>query len=94
MTGTHKVPLALLRHTESPRLAGLNDEHLHLLTQTDTAFPPILVHRNTMRALDGVCRLHAAMLRGQKTVDAVFFHGPLSGVSPLRSGPTFPTDSH
>ncbi|WP_329520997.1 ParB N-terminal domain-containing protein [Spirillospora sp. NBC_01491] len=40
-----------------------------------TPLPPILVHRPTMRIIDGMHRLHAARLRGRTTIEAHFFDG-------------------
>ncbi|MFJ5310263.1 transcriptional regulator [Streptomyces sp. NPDC088350] len=45
------------------------------LTETETALPPILVDRRTMRVIDGMHRLMAASIRGQETIDVVFFDG-------------------
>lgn len=37
--------------------------------------PPIIVHRSTMRVIDGTHRLRAAELRGQQTIAVKFFDG-------------------
>ena len=37
--------------------------------------PPILVHRSTMRVIDGMHRLRAAKLRGDETISVQFFEG-------------------
>jgi hypothetical protein len=39
------------------------------------ALPPILVHRSTMRIIDGMHRIRVAMLRGQDEIDVEFFDG-------------------
>lgn len=70
-----QVPLAMLTAVDSPRLAGIDDEHLHLLVQTAAELPPILVHRDTLRVIDGVHRLRAAMLRGDRTIAVQFLDG-------------------
>jgi hypothetical protein len=57
------------------RLAGENDEHIRLLAATQVPLPPILVHRSTMRIIDGMHRLRAAMHRGDERVAVRFFHG-------------------
>jgi len=42
---------------------------------TQAALPPILVHRQTMRVIDGMHRLRAAMLNGSDRIDVEFFDG-------------------
>ncbi len=68
------VPVASLRPGDSPRLAGIDPEHVRLLAALP-GLPPVLVHRRTMRVVDGMHRLHAARLRGDTTIPAVFFDG-------------------
>lgn len=72
---TYTVPVAALRPADSPRLVGEDAEHIRVLAEPDRALPPILVHRSTMRIIDGMHRLGAARLRGQSTIDVVFFDG-------------------
>ncbi|MDG4830684.1 ParB N-terminal domain-containing protein [Solwaraspora sp. WMMD1047] len=69
------VPLDQLVPADSPRLAGADPAYVRLLAEIETRLPPILVHRTHMRVIDGVHRLHAAMLRGQRTIDVHFFDG-------------------
>jgi ParB-like chromosome segregation protein Spo0J len=45
------------------------------LAETADVLPPILVHRQTMRVIDGTHRLLAARRRGQETINAEFFDG-------------------
>ncbi|WP_248820387.1 ParB/RepB/Spo0J family partition protein [Frankia sp. AgB32] len=45
------------------------------LAALDSEPPPILVHRQTMRVVDGMHRLRAAALRGRRTVRIVYFDG-------------------
>jgi ParB-like chromosome segregation protein Spo0J len=71
------ISVALLQVAHSPRLAGVDENHVRLLAQTDVRLPPILVHGPTMRVLDGVHRLQAAILREQETIEATFFDGSL-----------------
>jgi ParB-like chromosome segregation protein Spo0J len=70
------VPVKDLVVADSPRLAGKDAEHVELLAASGTTLPPILVHRDTMRVIDGMHRLGAALLRGQDLIEAVFFDGP------------------
>ena len=61
------VPVSSLLSGDSPRLAGENLEHVQLLAVVQ-GLPPILVHRSTMRVIDGMHRLRAAKLRGDETI--------------------------
>lgn len=72
---TTVVPIASLLPSDSPRLDGLSAEHVRALTEIDTGFPPILVHRATMRVIDGMHRLKAAARRGDDTVEVRFVDG-------------------
>jgi DNA-binding CsgD family transcriptional regulator len=69
------IPIRLLLDGDSPRLNGESTEHIRLLAASETPLPPILVHRETMRVIDGMHRLRAAALRGQQTIEAEFFEG-------------------
>ena len=71
----HTVEIGSLAPADSPRLAGEDGEHAIRLAETPDALPPILVHRPTMRVIDGMHRLQAARLRGRETIDAEFFDG-------------------
>ncbi len=69
------VPLSALRGTVSPRLAGENGDHALVLAESGALLPPIVVHRATMRVIDGAHRVNAAKRRGQTQIAAVFFDG-------------------
>ncbi|MEO3854924.1 ParB/RepB/Spo0J family partition protein [Acrocarpospora sp. B8E8] len=69
------VQLASLRPADSPRLGGEDADHLIRLAGLETALPPILVHRQTMRVIDGMHRVRAAAMRGQDTIEVRFFDG-------------------
>ncbi|MEU0666477.1 ParB/RepB/Spo0J family partition protein [Streptomyces lavendulocolor] len=69
------MPLDALRTTETPRLSGRNDEHARVLCESPGPLPPIVVHRATMRVIDGAHRVHAARLRGEREVLARMFDG-------------------
>jgi hypothetical protein len=60
---------------DSPRLLGENDEVIQTLAQTEEVLPPILVHRSSMRIIDGMHRYHAALLRQAKTMEVRFYDG-------------------
>lgn len=68
------VPVASLLPGDSPRLAGVDPEHVRLLAAVPD-LPPVLVHRRTMRVVDGMHRLYAARLRGDTAIPATFFDG-------------------
>lgn len=46
-----------------------------MLAESDAELPPIIVHRPTMRVIDGMHRLQAASLRGQEKIAVWFFSG-------------------
>ncbi|MGW1374187.1 ParB/RepB/Spo0J family partition protein [Streptomyces sp. NPDC002446] len=69
------VPIALLLPADSPRLSGESMEHTRALAASDKHFPPIVVHRSTMRVIDGMHRLRVAELRGQSEIEVRFFDG-------------------
>lgn len=70
-----QVRIDSLRGSDSPRLAGEDPGHLRALADLDGPLPPIVVHRQSMRVIDGMHRLRAAQLRGEKHVQARFFDG-------------------
>ncbi|MGW4905309.1 transcriptional regulator [Streptomyces sp. NPDC004270] len=69
------VPVRELVVAYSPRLDGTDMEYVHSLAETEGELPPILVHRSTMRVVDGMHRLAAARLRGRDVISARFFDG-------------------
>jgi hypothetical protein len=65
------VPVdSLLPLDESPRQTGVNKQHAGLLAEMDGPLPPILVTRKDYRVIDGMHRVHAAMLRGVPKIEA------------------------
>ncbi|MBB2940126.1 ParB-like chromosome segregation protein Spo0J [Amycolatopsis bartoniae] len=69
------VPIARLTVAGSPRVGGADPEHIRVLAGTSTVFPPILVHRPTMRVIDGAHRVHAALLRDERQIEVRYFDG-------------------
>jgi ParB-like chromosome segregation protein Spo0J len=65
----------LLQVTDSPRLTGENSEHIQVLVESPDEFPPILVHRPSMRVVDGIHRLAATRLRGHEEIRVQFLNG-------------------
>ncbi|HET6861260.1 MAG TPA: ParB N-terminal domain-containing protein [Streptomyces sp.] len=70
-----RVPIDTLLTGNSPRLAGESQEHIHSLAQSEESLPPIIVHRSTMRVIDGMHRLRAAQLRGQQEIEIRLYDG-------------------
>ncbi len=66
------VSISELVRSESPRLDGENEEHIQRLAETDEPLPPILVHWPSMLVIDGMHRLRAAQLRGQRSIGVQF----------------------
>jgi ParB-like chromosome segregation protein Spo0J len=75
MGSVQNVPVETLRVTESPRSSGENAEHIRMLAGVLDELPPIIVHRRSMRVVDGVHRLRAAQLRGLPEIEVRFFDG-------------------
>jgi ParB-like chromosome segregation protein Spo0J len=69
------VPDAYIAAGDSPRLDGEDLDHIRALAQDGISWPPILVHRETMRVVDGMHRLRAARLRGDQVIRVTFFDG-------------------
>lgn len=71
----HTVSIKDLIVDGSPRLAGIDNAHVVRLAERIGNLPPIVVHRQTMRVIDGVHRLQAAMRHGLEVVDVSYFDG-------------------
>jgi hypothetical protein len=72
---TSTCSIDLLTPADSPRIAGELDEHVRLLAQSLTPLPPIIVHKPSMRVIDGMHRLAAAKARGDKEIEVCWFEG-------------------
>ncbi|WP_409180827.1 streptomycin biosynthesis protein [Amycolatopsis sp. VS8301801F10] len=59
----------------SPRLEGEDPKHVEVLAGTGARLPPVLVHRATMRVIDGVHRVLAARRRGDTEISVTYFDG-------------------
>jgi ParB-like chromosome segregation protein Spo0J len=70
-----EVDVSALSVADSPRTSGEDAEHVRVLAAAEAEFPPIIVHRPTMRVIDGLHRLRVAQLRGQKKIAVRFFEG-------------------
>ena len=69
------LAISSLSVIDSPRISGESEEHVHVLAEAQAQLPPIIVHRATMRVIDGAHRLRAAKLRGDEEIAARFFSG-------------------
>lgn len=71
-----RVRIDALVRADSPRLHGVQEDHVRLLAEMDGT-PPIVVHRQSMRVIDGMHRLRAAELRGDTTITVRLYDGDL-----------------
>lgn len=69
------VEIDQLLPTDLTRLDGISEEHVALIADSELCIPPIIVHKATMRVIDGMHRLRAASIRGDKSIRAKFFDG-------------------
>jgi hypothetical protein len=70
-----RIAINSLLGSHSPRLNGEDVQHVNVLASTGTSLPPIIVHRQTMRVIDGMHRLRAAQMLGQRDIAVEFFDG-------------------
>jgi hypothetical protein len=70
-----EVPIESLIVSDTPRLSGESLEHVQTLAAAPSRLPPIIVHRKTMRVIDGMHRIRAARLKGQDRIAVRFFDG-------------------
>lgn len=70
-----EVGIGELVVADSPRAAGVDLEHVESMAAAETELPPIIVHRGTMRVIDGMHRVRAARLRGAERIKVRFFDG-------------------
>ena len=70
------IPISFLRPGYSPRSNGEDENHIRILAESGpSSLPPILVHKTSMRVIDGMHRLRAAMLNGCDRIDVEYFDG-------------------
>lgn len=80
LTSAQLVPRTLSLHdltiSDSPRLRGVDTDHVRFLAEMDEwCLPPIVVHEETRRVIDGAHRVEAARVRGDTTIRALMFQG-------------------
>ncbi|MFD9967317.1 transcriptional regulator [Streptomyces sp. NPDC059017] len=71
---TFDIDIRTLLPADSPRFA-LDQAHVRALAESEAEFPPILVHRATLRVVDGMHRVRATELRNRHTIGAHWFEG-------------------
>ncbi|MER7395011.1 ParB/RepB/Spo0J family partition protein [Streptomyces sp. NPDC000151] len=69
------VPIDRLKPSDSPRGGSCDESHVRALADSGREFEAIVVHRPTMRVIDGMHRLRAARLRGHHAIAVRFFDG-------------------
>ncbi|MET9301018.1 ParB/RepB/Spo0J family partition protein [Micromonospora aurantiaca] len=69
------MDVSALRLDGSLRLAGLYPDHVENMVAARDDLPPIVVHRPTMRVIDGAHRVRAALQRGKTSITGRFFDG-------------------
>ncbi|MFI6046641.1 ParB/RepB/Spo0J family partition protein [Nocardia sp. NPDC051321] len=70
-----EIPIESIDISGALRVRAEDSAHTQVLATTEAELPPILVHRETMRLIDGVHRLKAAKLKGDNVIRAQFFDG-------------------
>jgi len=78
------VPLAELSDADWPRVRGLDLRHAKALATKEDDLPPILVSSRSLQIIDGMHRLRAAELRGQRYVGVRFVDVGPDGAFPAR----------
>jgi hypothetical protein len=69
------LPIGSLLLTDSPRQSGESDEHVRALAESEAELPPVIVHGQSMRVIDGIHRIRAAAMRGETHVKAKLYQG-------------------
>lgn len=69
------IPIRSVLPSDSPRANGEDKAHILRLAESDAVLPPILVHRSSMRVIDGMHRLRAAQLKGLDEITVTYFDG-------------------
>ncbi|MGH3782982.1 MAG: ParB N-terminal domain-containing protein [Pseudonocardiaceae bacterium] len=69
------LQISTLLLDDSPRQDGEDNEHVRVLAESEESLPPIVVHGQTMRVIDGIHRIRAAVMRGEEEITAKIYHG-------------------
>src|SRR5258708_18221647 len=70
-----RVPVTDLVLSNWLRVKGEDIQHVRVLAEVEDELPPIVVHRATMRVIDGMHRVRAAILSGVTHIEALLFEG-------------------
>ena len=70
-----RVPVTDLVLSTWLRVKGEDIKHVRVLAEVEDELPPIVVHRATMRVIDGMHRVRAAILSGVAYIEALLFEG-------------------
>jgi ParB-like chromosome segregation protein Spo0J len=70
-----RINLAELKPGSTPRVGSADSKHIALLAESQRPWPPVILHRSSMRVIDGHHRVKAAPLRGETCIDVVYFNG-------------------
>lgn len=74
------VPVSALSLVGSPRLSGIDPEHVLRLAHVLDSLPPIVVHRPTMQIVDGYHRVAAAMHKKRDSISVRYVDGPAESI--------------
>lgn len=74
-TDAVRTAIATLRTALPVRVLGIDESHVCVLAALPGDLPPIVVHRPSMRVIDGAHRVRAAQARGETTIRTVFVDG-------------------
>lgn len=72
---TVALSISSLLLDDSPRQGGEDDDHIRLLAESEEQLPPIVVHGQSMRVIDGLHRVRAAVIRGKESIEAKVYYG-------------------
>ncbi|MFI6172498.1 ParB/RepB/Spo0J family partition protein [Nocardia sp. NPDC051052] len=75
LSGPFSIAIEQLQIVGSPRSDGEDPQHIRRIAELEEPLPPIVVHRSTMRVIDGFHRLRAARERGATHIEALYFDG-------------------
>ncbi len=69
------VLISSLQSPDSPRSSGEDDSHIDMLAESAEEMPPIIVHGPSMRIIDGMHRVRAAISQGRQEIRARIYGG-------------------
>ncbi|MGW3204248.1 ParB/RepB/Spo0J family partition protein [Streptomyces sp. NPDC001135] len=75
LSAPESVPISALSPSDSPRRQPESAARVRELAESTAPVEPIVVHRATMRVIDGMHRLRAAVLRKETRIPVRFFSG-------------------